>query len=61
MSDTAELDRVIEVGTALLGIPIQPEWTDAIRFHLDMSLAHAANVRDFTLPDEAEPAVIFLA
>jgi hypothetical protein len=53
-------DALIDAGTALLGIPVQPEWRAGIRLYLDMSLAHAANAAGFPLPDEAEPAPVFV-
>ena len=56
-----ELDAWIDAGTALLGIPIQPEWRTAIRVHLMISLGHAGTVLAFELPDDADPAPIFRA
>lgn len=61
MSDTTDLDAFIATGTALLGIPVRPEWRDAIRQHLGVSLDHARTVLDFPLPDEADPAPVFSA
>jgi hypothetical protein len=61
MSNTTDLDAYIAAGTALLGIPIRPEWRDAIRQHLAFSLDRARLVLDFPLPDEAEPAPVFSA
>jgi hypothetical protein len=55
----SELDALIEAGTAALGIPIQPEWRDAVRLHLRITLDHAANVLSFPLDDNAEPAPVF--
>jgi len=54
-----DLDLLIAAGTALLRIPIAPEWQPAIRTHLAASLVHAAAVLEFPLPDDAEPAAIF--
>lgn len=54
-------DSLITAATALLGIPIEPAWRDAIRLHLDITLGHAANVGGFALPDAAEPAPVFRA
>ena len=54
-------DTLIAAATALLGIPLRPEWHDAIRLHLGITLGHAANVAGFPLPDEAEPAPVFRA
>lgn len=56
-----DLDRLIAAGTALLNIPIEPGWQPTIRRHLAISLGHAAGVLDFALPDDADPAPVFLA
>jgi hypothetical protein len=56
-----ELDAWIDAGTALLGIPIQPEWRAAIRLHLTITFGHAGTVRAFKLPDETDPAPVFRA
>jgi hypothetical protein len=61
MSDATDLDAFLAAGTALLGIPVQPGWRDAIRQHLAVSLMLAGQVLDFPLPDEAEPAPVFTA
>jgi Protein of unknown function (DUF4089) len=56
-----ELDAWIDAGTALLGIPIQPEWRAAIRLHLTITFGHAITVLAFGLPDEADAAPTFHA
>ena len=61
MNDTTDLDAYIAAGTALLGIPVLPEWRDAIRQHLAVSFDLASLVLDFPLPDEADPAPVFSA
>jgi len=61
MSDTDDLDAFIDAGARLLGIATRPEWRDAIRLHLAVSLAHARIVGEFPLADEAEPAPVFKA
>ena len=61
MSDTTDLDTYIAAGTALLGIPIRPEWRGSIRQHLGVCFDHARTVLDFPLPDEADPAPVFSA
>jgi hypothetical protein len=61
MSDATELDAYIDAGTALLGIPVRPEWRPTIRQHLAVSLDIARLVLDFPLPDEADPAPVFSA
>jgi hypothetical protein len=61
MIDETQLDALIDAGTAVLGIPLQPAWRSAIRMHLAISLGHAATVLEFPLPDEADPAPVFRA
>jgi hypothetical protein len=56
-----ELDAWIDAGTALLGIPIQPEWRAAIRLHLTITFGHTDTVQAFELPDDADPAPVFRA
>lgn len=57
--DDADLDAYAAAGCALLGLPIAPEWRDAIRANLRVSLTLGALVGGFALPDEAEPAPVF--
>ena len=61
MSDTDDLDAFIDAGTRLIGIKIRPEWREAIRLHLAISLGHARTVGEFPLSDEADPAPVFKA
>jgi 1-carboxybiuret hydrolase subunit AtzG-like protein len=61
MNETDDLDAFISAGTRLIGIDIRPEWREAIRLHLAVSLAHARTVGEFSLPDEADPAPVFKA
>jgi hypothetical protein len=61
VSNEDDLDRMIDAGTALLGIAVLPEWRAAIRMNLDVSLRHAANVEAAPLDDEAEPAPVYSA
>jgi hypothetical protein len=61
MSETDDLDAFIAAGTNLLGLTIRPEWRDAIRIHLAISLRHARTVGEFPLPDETDPAPVFSA
>lgn len=59
MSD--EMDKMIEAGCALLGIPVDPAWLPAIRQNLEVSLRVAATVDAFPLADETDPAPVFHA
>jgi hypothetical protein len=59
MDNTGHIDGLIDSLTAILGIPVAPEWRAGIRSHLEMSLRLADIVGEFALPDEAEPAPTF--
>jgi hypothetical protein len=61
MSETDDLDAFIAAGASLLGLTIRPEWREAIRLHLSISLGHAHAVAEFPLPDETDPAPVFSA
>ncbi|MDB5404293.1 MAG: 1-carboxybiuret hydrolase subunit AtzG-like [Acetobacteraceae bacterium] len=60
MDETA-LDALIDTGTALLGIEMKPEWRQAVRMHLAISLGHAATVLELRLDDHLDPAPVFRA
>ena len=61
MNETDDLDALITAGTRLLGLTVRPEWRDAVRLHLAISLAHAKTVAQFPLPDDTDPAFVFTA
>jgi hypothetical protein len=54
-----DLDSLIDAGTRLLGIPIEPAWKPAIEANLAVTLRLAALVDEFPLPDEADPAPVY--
>ena len=60
MQDTA-LDALIDAGTAALDIEMQPEWRQAVRMHLAISLSHVATVLEANLADHLDPAPVFRA
>ena len=60
MSDE-DLDAFITAATALMELPIDPDWRSAIRLHLSISLDHGRAVLAFPLPDESDPAPVFSA
>jgi hypothetical protein len=60
MDDTA-LDALIDAGTATLGITMKPEWRQAVRMHLAISLGHVDIVLAEDLPDHVNPAPVFRA
>ncbi len=59
--DEASLDALIDAGSQLLGIAVQPQWRPAVRMHLAISLGHAATVLDWQADDHLDPAPVFQA
>ena len=57
----ADFDAYIDASAAVLGLTIAPEWLAAVRANLAVTLRMGAVVDAFELPDEAEPAPVFLA
>ena len=55
------LDAYIDAASALLGLPVEPGWKPAVRANLAVTFRLAAQVGEFSLPDEAEPAPVFEA
>jgi Protein of unknown function (DUF4089) len=55
MDDTA-LDAWIDAGTAALGLTVKPEWRQAVRMHLRISLGHASTVLAAEIDDHLEQA-----
>lgn len=58
---TDRLDDYIDAVGAALALPIDPAWKPAVRTNLDVSLKMARLVDEFPLPDETEPASIYVA
>ena len=54
-------DSFIESAAEVLELPLEPAWRPAVRTNLQVILAQAALFADFALPDEAEPAPIFVS
>ena len=55
------LDEFIAGAAHALGLRIERAWLPAVRTNLRITLAQAALVDEFALPDEAEPAPVFKA
>jgi 1-carboxybiuret hydrolase subunit AtzG-like len=53
------LDDFIAAAARALDLPLEPQWREAVKANLAVTLRHAALVADFALPDEAEPAPVF--
>jgi Protein of unknown function (DUF4089) len=61
MCDPDALDAYIDAAARALAIPVEPAWRPSVRANLELTLRLAASVRDFPLPDEADPAPVFEA
>jgi hypothetical protein len=53
-------DYIASVASAL-ALPIEDAWKPAVRANLEVSLRLAKLVEAFPLPDETEPASVFVA
>ncbi len=53
-------DYIVSVAKAL-ALPIEDAWKPAVRANLEVSLRLAKLVDEFPLPDETEPASVFVA
>ncbi len=58
---TDKLDDYIDAVASALSLPIEPAWKPAVRMNLEVSLRMARLVDEFPLPDESEPASIYVA
>lgn len=54
-------DAFIVAAAEALGLPLEESWKPAVKGNLQVTLAHAAAVAEFALPDDAEPAPVFRA
>jgi len=59
MIDVTALDDWIIRSAALLNLPLDPAWLPAVRQNVEVTLRLAAQVDEFALPDEAEPAPVY--
>ena len=59
MSD--KLDDYIDAVASALSLPIEAAWKPAVKMNLEVSLRMASLVDEFPLPDESEPANIYVA
>jgi hypothetical protein len=55
------LDDFVDAAGQALALPVEPAWKPAIRFNLEVTLRLAASFAEFPLPDDAEPAPVFVA
>ena len=57
----ASIDDYIAAVAKALALPIEDAWWPAVRANLEVSLRLARLVDEFALPDETEPASVFVA
>jgi hypothetical protein len=55
------LDDLIDAAARALDLPIEPEWKAAVKTNLQVTLRHGELVTGFKLPDDAEPAPVYVA
>jgi len=55
------IDDYIAAVAKVLELPIEDAWLPAVRANLEVSLRLAKLVDEFPLPDETEPASVFVA
>jgi hypothetical protein len=55
------LDALVDASAQALELALDPEWRPAVRGNLDVTWRLAALFMGFPLPDEAEPAPVFVA
>lgn len=56
-----ELTAAVDAAAALHGVPIPPQWRDAVVLNFATLAGAARLVADFPLDDEVEPAPVFRA
>ena len=55
------LDQFIDAAAAALDLPVEAAWKPAVQANLVVTLRFAALYAAFALPDDAEPAPVFVA
>ena len=56
-----QLDQFIDAAAAALDLPVEPAWKPAVKANLAVTLRFATLYAAFPLPDDAEPAPVFVA
>jgi hypothetical protein len=55
------LDQFIDAAAKALDLPVEPAWKPAVKANLAVTLRFATLYTAFALPDDAEPAPVFVA
>ncbi|MET0633246.1 MAG: AtzG-like protein [Xanthobacteraceae bacterium] len=51
----------MDAAAAALDLPVEPAWKPSVKANLAVTLRFAALYAAFALPDDAEPAPVFVA
>ena len=55
------LDALVDASARALVLSLEPSWRPTIKTNLEVTLRLAGTVTEFPLPDDAEPAPVFVA
>jgi hypothetical protein len=55
------LDTLIDASACALALPLERAWRPGVSANLELTLRLATLFSDFPLPDDAEPAPVFVA
>ena len=55
------LDSFVDAAALALDLEVEPAWKGAVKANLEVTLRLARTFADFPLPDDAEPAPVFVA
>jgi Protein of unknown function (DUF4089) len=55
------LDSFVDAAARALDLAVEPAWKGAVKTNLEVTFGLARTFADFPLPDDAEPAPVFVA
>jgi hypothetical protein len=55
------LDAMVDASARALALPLERSWRSGVKTNLELTLRVATLFTDFPLPDDAEPAPVFVA
>lgn len=59
-ADDGDLRDLLDAGLRVAGLPLEEELRPRVLIHLETAVAMAKLVAGFPLPDEAEPAPVYV-
>ena len=59
-ADDGDIGDFLDAGLKVAGLPLEEELRPRVLMHLETALAMAKLVSEFSLPDEAEPAPVYV-